>query len=68
MAQRAVVELLRRQLAELRQRLECSRALAGKRILLLPLAGGGIDLRTTNVNQLLELYGARRLAEGDAGR
>jgi hypothetical protein len=49
---------------EVMVKLKLAEALAGKRILLLPVAGGGLDIKTTNVNQLLEAYGARKLAEG----
>ena len=48
-------------------KLKLAEALAGKRILLLPVAGGGIDIKTTNVNKLLETYGAQKLAD-DAGQ
>jgi hypothetical protein len=37
-------------------------ALEGKKILLLPLSGGGLDVRSTDINKLLELYGVKRLA------
>ena len=37
-------------------KLKLAEALNGKRILLLPLAGGGIDVKTTNINQLLETF------------
>lgn len=33
----------------------------GKKIYLLPLSNGGIDLKTTNVNDLLRLYGIKAL-------
>ncbi len=49
---------------EVMVKLKLAESLAGKRILLLPLAGGGFDIKTTNINQLLETYGARSLAEG----
>ncbi len=42
---------------EVMVKLKVAEALAGKRILLLPLAGGGIDIKTTNINQLLEAFG-----------
>ena len=41
---------------EVMVKLKVAEALAGKRILLLPLAGGGVDLKTTNINQLLEKF------------
>jgi regulator of protease activity HflC (stomatin/prohibitin superfamily) len=44
-------------------KLKLAEALEGKKILLLPVSsGGGLDIKTTNVNQLLEAYGARALA------
>jgi hypothetical protein len=43
--------------------MKLAEALAGKRIVLMPIAGGGIDLKTTDVNRLLELYGARAIAQ-----
>jgi hypothetical protein len=50
-------------------KLKIAEALEGKRIVLLPVgSGGGLDLKTTNVNKLLETYGARSLAgDGDNG-
>lgn len=38
-------------------------ALKGKRILMIPIGGGGMDIRTTDVNALLELYGVQRMIE-----
>jgi len=52
---------------EVMVKLKLAEALAGKRILLLPVAGGGLDIKTTNVNKLLETYGAQKLAD-DAGQ
>ncbi|MFN8544349.1 MAG: prohibitin family protein [Candidatus Binatia bacterium] len=52
---------------EVMVKMKLAEALDGKRILLLPLGGGGLDLKTTNVNQLLELYGAKSLAQGQSG-
>ena len=49
---------------EVMVKLKLAEALAGKRILLLPVSGGGLDIKTTNVNQLLEAYGAQKVAEG----
>lgn len=42
-------------------KMKIAEALAGKRILMLPV-GGGVDLRTTDMNQLLQLYGVKALA------
>jgi regulator of protease activity HflC (stomatin/prohibitin superfamily) len=42
-------------------KLKLAEALEGKRILLLPLSGGGFDVKTTDVNKLLEMYGAKSI-------
>ena len=42
-------------------KLAIAEALTGKRIVLLPIGGGGLDVRSTDVNALLELYGIRAL-------
>jgi len=47
-------------------KLKIAEALEGKKILLLPVSGGGIDLKTTNINRLLETYGAGALSRDDA--
>jgi len=52
---------------EVMVKLKIAEALAGKRIILLPSGAGGLDLKTTNVNRLLETFGTRSLA-GEAGR
>jgi len=44
-------------------KLRIAEALKGKRIVLLPLSEGGMNLKTTDVNGLLELYGVRALGE-----
>ncbi len=46
---------------EIMVKLQLAEALKGKRILLLPIAGGGLDIRTTDVNRLLEIYGLKAL-------
>lgn len=43
-------------------KLDIARALAGKKIVLLPIGAGGIDVRSTDINGLLDLYGLQRLA------
>jgi regulator of protease activity HflC (stomatin/prohibitin superfamily) len=48
---------------EVMVKLAIAEALQGKRILLLPASGGGLDLRTTDVNRLLDAYGVKALAE-----
>lgn len=50
---------------EVMVKLTLAEALAGKRIILLP-GGGGLDVKTTNVNRLLEAYAAQRLATDEA--
>jgi len=48
---------------EVMVKLKLAEAMAGKRIMLLPLSGSGLDIKTTNINRLLETYGVRALAE-----
>ena len=38
-------------------------ALMNKRIMLLPIGGGGLDIRSTDINSLLELYGIQKIIE-----
>jgi regulator of protease activity HflC (stomatin/prohibitin superfamily) len=45
-------------------KLEIAEALQGKRILLLPISEGGMNLKTTNINELLTTMGVRGLSEG----
>ena len=52
---------------EVMVKLKLAEALEGKRIVLLPMAGGGFDVKTTDVNKLLELYGVRAAARVRAG-
>jgi regulator of protease activity HflC (stomatin/prohibitin superfamily) len=40
-------------------------ALKGKRIVPLPIGGGGLDVRTTDINALLQLYGLKGMAAPD---
>ena len=42
-------------------KLKLAEALQGKHIYLLPIGGSGIDLKTTNINDLLQLYGIQHL-------
>ena len=42
-------------------KLEIADALKGKRIIMLPMGGGGLDVRSTDVNALLQLYGIQTL-------
>jgi regulator of protease activity HflC (stomatin/prohibitin superfamily) len=48
---------------EIMVKLKIAEALAGKKIMLLPVSGSGIDLKTTNMNQLLQTYGLMKAAE-----
>jgi regulator of protease activity HflC (stomatin/prohibitin superfamily) len=51
---------------EVMVKLQLAEAMKGKRIMLLPISGGGLDLRTTDVNRLLEVYGLRSLQSQQA--
>lgn len=46
-------------------KLAIAKALAGKRVVLVPM-GSGFDVRSTNINSLLELYGAHAAANPPA--
>ncbi len=43
-------------------KLKIAEALQGKRILLLPVAEGGMNLKTTDINQLIQTFGIRALS------
>jgi regulator of protease activity HflC (stomatin/prohibitin superfamily) len=43
-------------------KLKIAEALQGKKILLLPLAEGGMNLKTTDMNQLIDTFGIRALS------
>jgi regulator of protease activity HflC (stomatin/prohibitin superfamily) len=45
-------------------KLKIAEALRGKPIVLLPVSGGSLDVKTTDINRLLELYGLKGLKEG----
>jgi hypothetical protein len=47
-------------------KLKLAEALEGKKIVLLPLSGSGMDIKTTNINKLLETYGLRSLVSRNA--
>lgn len=38
-------------------KLQIAEALRGKKIMMLPIGGGGLDVRSTDINSLLQLYG-----------
>jgi regulator of protease activity HflC (stomatin/prohibitin superfamily) len=44
-------------------KMELAKAIQGKRILLLPMGGDGLDVRSMDMNALLKTYGAKALAE-----
>ncbi len=44
-------------------KLKIAEALQGKQIVLLPVSEGGMNLKTTNINQLLQVMGIKKLAE-----
>jgi len=46
-------------------KLAIAEALVGKRIVMLPTGGGGLDVRTTDINDLLKLYGIQSLSGAD---
>jgi len=44
-------------------KLAIAEALKNKKIVMVPMGGGGLDVRSMDINQLLGLYGAKALAE-----
>ena len=44
-------------------KLELAHALLNKQIVMLPMGGGGLDVRSTDINSLLEVLGLRQLAQ-----
>lgn len=48
---------------EVMVKLKLAEALEGKKIIFLPLSGGGMDVKTTNINRLLETYGLRSVTQ-----
>jgi regulator of protease activity HflC (stomatin/prohibitin superfamily) len=49
-------------------KLRIAEALQGKRIVLLPVSEGGMNLKTTDVNRLIETLGVKSLSDGSANR
>lgn len=45
-------------------KLRIAEALQGKKIMLLPVSEGGINLKTTDINDLLKVYGLKSMAAG----
>jgi regulator of protease activity HflC (stomatin/prohibitin superfamily) len=48
---------------EVMVKMKIAEALEGKKIVLLPLSGSGMDIKTTDINKLLETYGLRTLTQ-----
>ena len=48
---------------EVMVKLKIAEALTGKKIILLPLTSGGMDIKTTNINKILETYGVQSLVQ-----
>ena len=46
-----------------RVKLAITEALADKKIVMVPMGGGGLDVRSMDMNQFLGMYGAKALAE-----
>ena len=44
-------------------KLQIAEALQGKRIVLLPVSEGGMNLKTTDINQLINTIGLKNLSE-----
>jgi regulator of protease activity HflC (stomatin/prohibitin superfamily) len=63
---RETIQALEGRGGEAMVKLKVAEALQGKPILLLPVSGGSLDVKTTDVNRLLELYGIQRLRPPDA--
>jgi len=49
-------------------KLEVADALKGKQIVMLPIGGGGLDVRSTDINSLLELYGLKTFTRTPVGQ
>ncbi|MFV1957603.1 MAG: SPFH domain-containing protein [bacterium] len=59
---RAMNEALAGTGGEIMVKLKIAEALQGKRIILLPMSEGGINLKTTDINDLLKIYGLKSLS------
>jgi len=53
---------------EVMVKLKIAEALEGKKILLLPLSGAGMDLKTTDINRLLETYGLKAISSSGTSK
>ncbi|MBN2383573.1 prohibitin family protein [bacterium] len=60
---RSMTEALTGPGGEVIVKMKIAEALKNKQIFLLPVSGGGIDLKTTDVNRLLETYGLQKAVE-----
>ena len=47
-------------------KMKIAEALEGKKIVLLPISGSGMDIKTTDVNKLLTMYGLRSFSQAQA--
>ena len=59
---RAMNQALEGSGGEVMVKLKIAEVLKGKRIILLPISEGGINLKTTDINDLLNIYGLKALA------
>jgi len=48
-------------------KLRIAEAIQGKRIMLLPVSEGGMKLKTTDINRLIETVGIKALSGGNDG-
>ncbi len=53
---------------EILVKLRIAEALKGKKIMLLPVSEGGINLKTTDINDLLRVYGLRSMSKTATGK
>ncbi len=58
---REMIHALEGRGGEAQVKLKIAEALQGKPILLLPISGGSLDVKSTDINRLLETYGLQRL-------
>jgi hypothetical protein len=65
-AMREMIRALEGEGGEVLVKLKIAEALQGKPILLLPISGGSLDVKTTDINRLLEIYGLQKLPKTPA--
>ena len=63
---RAMNEALAGAGGEAMVKLAIAEALTNKRIMMLPMGNGGLDVRSTDINALLQLYGLESISRGTA--